>query len=260
MLNEEFADRTLPPTQRRRREARMRGQVACSSDLTSALVLLVVSGALWFIAPGAVNGFAQFMRNSITAAASTTSTTAATVELAQLAIRIALGILAPVWLATMFSGLLGSLGQNGWLWVHSALVPRIRFSQLISADSVVSAIGSLLRLGVLVGVSSQFVMSRNWQLQSVGIDEPVRMLVQTARMLGELAIQLGVSLFLIGMIDYGYRYWRNEQRLKMTIEERRREQQEEETNPQTKKRRMAWGGRRDSSTSLPGIGRVEATS
>lgn len=260
MLNEEFADRTLPPTERRRREARMRGQVPRSADLTSALLLLAASGALWFIAPIATNSIARFMRRSITIVPQSSLTIDATVELMQSASWIVATIVVPIVLVVMTVGIVANLAQTGWLWLPSTIVPRFRSGSLISEDSTAKGAAAALRLGALFCVAIRFVSIHDAKLFSVGLDEPMGMLVRPAQLLGELSVQLAFTLLLVAMADYGFRFWRNEQRLKMTVEERRQEQRDEAVDPHVRKRRADIGHRRKSPMPLSEIGRFEATS
>jgi flagellar biosynthetic protein FlhB len=237
MLNEETADRTLPPTERRRREARMRGEVARSSDLTTALLLLTASVALWYFAPIAANALVRLMRSSISTVPTSSLTVDAVVGSAHAASRVILTILAPILLLAMTGGLIASLAQTGWLWVPSAVIPRFRGARFISQDPAISGTVASLRLCAVLSVSTRFLFMHDWQLRSIGLDEPTGMLLQPARLLGELSIQLAFTLVLVALVDYGLRFWRNEQRLKMTVEELRQEQREESGDPQIKKRR-----------------------
>ena len=63
------------------------------------------------------------------------------------------------------------------------------------------------------------------------------MLIRSAQLIGELCVQLSACLVLLALVDYGFRFWRHEQGLKMTIEERRREQQDDQVDPRIKQRR-----------------------
>lgn len=259
MLNEETADRTLPPTERRRREARMRGQVARSSELTAALLLLTATVGLWFLAPNAVNALVEPLRNTLKSAPPTSLTIAASVRSMQLAGALMASVLAPILLMALAGGLVANLAQTGWLWTPSVIVPRFRRPRLVSEDSAIKVVTTLLRLCAVVCVAARFALTHDWQLRSVGLDEPMGMLLGPARMLGELSIQLAFTLVLVAIVDYGFRYWRNELSLKMTVEERRQEQKEESADPQIRNHRSASRDRQNSPVSLSEIGLFEAT-
>ena len=58
------SDKTEKPTPKRRGEARKRGQVAKSSDLNGALILLAGLVAISSLGPAVVHGAANLMRSS----------------------------------------------------------------------------------------------------------------------------------------------------------------------------------------------------
>ncbi len=260
MFSDDLADRTLPPTERHRREARNRGEVARSAELTAALILLTASGVLWFLAPACIKMLVVFMRSTLTAPVPPSLTIASTGELAQ---RVVWGLGATLWpivLVLFVGGMAASWIQTGWLWLPTAIVPRFRQSPLISCGRVGVALGRLLQLAVLALVTWRFLLTSGLQLRSVGLDEPMAMLVRPARMLGELCLQLSLSLVLFALVDYGVRFWRHEQRLKMTVEERRREQKDDGPNPSIKQRRARGVEHAAPPLSLAEIDAIDATS
>lgn len=236
MWNEEFADRTLPPTDRRRRDARQRGEIARSADVTSALLLVAASCLIWFLAMAAIDRFVGLLQAAIKAPVESITIPGA-VEVISSACRSAAEILGPIFLVSILAALLGNFVQSGWIWAPARLVPRFRVRSLISWDSATSGMLFTLKLAVLAFVATRFVMTRDRQLHEIGHGEPVTLLANPARFIGELSVQLALCLLVLAIIDYGFQFWRHEQRLKMTVEERRREQLEDSLNPQIRKRR-----------------------
>lgn len=70
----------------------------------------------------------------------------------------------------------------------------------------------------------------------------INLLQLPVQLLGDLALQLSLIALGLALIDYGYRYWRHEQSLRMTVEELRRELQDENVAPEIKRRRTAVRG------------------
>ena len=259
LIDDDFAERTLPPTERRRREARQRGEVARSAELTSAVILLSAAGLFWFIIPASTNTLAGLMKSTFNSTPSTSLTIDTTGALALIAGQIFASILAPIMLVLLMSGFVANVSQTGWLWMPGAVLPQFRSRGLLSRDWLAKGSGMILRSVVLACVTSRFLMARHLALRSMGLGEPLAMLVQPARLLGELCIQLSLSLVLLAIVDYGYQFWRQEQRLKMTVEERRREQRDDALDPRIKRRRMAIS-RPEPMGSLGEIARVESAS
>lgn len=257
MLNEDFADRTLPPTERRRREARMRGEVARSSDLNSALLLLAAGCALWLLGPGTVNVLTRHVRNSITAPPLESLTIGSASELLAAGGRAMATVAGPIMLVVMLAAIVANLLQTGWLWTPAALFSPNRLGACLTGDSATKAAMMVIRVCVAAGVTVRFLMTHSGLLHSVGQAQPIAMLIQPARILGELCIQLACALVMVALVDYGIRFWRHEQQLKMTVEERRRELRDESTDPQVKKRQLAMATGQSASMPLAEIGQIE---
>ncbi len=231
------ADRTLPPTERRRREARSRGEVARSPELTSAVTLLAASAVIWWLAPGWANSLAKLMRDSLrtpqTSIVNVPFVTVLTQQIGQLLATI----LLTAGLVVCVTALATNIVQTGWIWMPSAILPRWRFRGLLSWERCLESTVWILRLSLLASVVWFFTSSRQSQFLALSLGDPAVMLIQSAQLIGELCIQLAGCLLLLAVMDYGIRFWRHEQGLKMTVEERRREQQEDQIDPRIKQRR-----------------------
>ena len=59
------AERTLPPTQKRLEDARKKGQIPRSQELSAAAVVLAAGGALHFMGRDLGDGFLDLMRNGL---------------------------------------------------------------------------------------------------------------------------------------------------------------------------------------------------
>ena len=239
MFSQDDDNRTLPPTERRRREARARGEVVRSAELTSALGLLIASLGFWWFAPGWATDLAAMMRRGLTSATTSQLTLAGANELLGQTGKMLVLMLVPMASLLVVCFALANLAQTGWLWNPSAIIPRLRFRGPLSWERV-AEIGQLtLRISVLSGVGFLFVRQRTLDFLSLGFSEPGGWLIRAAGLISELCIQLSVCLVAMGLMDYGFRYWRHEQRLRMSVDERRREQQEDEIDPAIKRRRSA---------------------
>jgi flagellar biosynthetic protein FlhB len=236
MSDFDFGDRTMPPTERRRREARRNGQVARSSQLTSALILLVASSFFWWMTPFSSDAMSSFMRERLVTIQSSPLTIDSAVELLQSAGAAIVWVVVPTALLLATSSLMASFVQVGLLWAPSTITPRFRRQRIHIGQNFAEFAWQLVRFAALACVAWRFIQLHDWQLRSLSLHEPARMLAHTIQMLSEFCFQLSGCLVLLGLVDYGYRFWRHEQGLKMTVEERRQEQREDSINPRFQKR------------------------
>ncbi len=260
MLDDDLGDRTMPATERHRREVRQRGEVARSSQLTAAISLFAASLLFWTMASEPVNHLTMLMRSGLSSASPKSLTIDSTMQLMNAAVHVCSMVVLPVGALMLLSGFLGNIAQVGWLWVPSAITPRSpKIVSLFSWDRTAEATGSMLRLALFAGITFHFVASRMSHFRSTGLTEPATMIFQPLRWMGELSIQLSLCGVVLAFVDYGYRFWRHEQRLKMTVEERRREQREDAIDPRIKQQRAVLVRRHGSPTLLSEIGPVSGT-
>ena len=231
------ADRTLPPTERRRREARSRGEVARSPELTSAVTLLAASAVIWWLAPGWATSLVELMRDSLRTPPTTVVNVPFVAVLTQRIGQLLATVLLTAGLIVCVTALAANIAQTGWIWMPTAIVPRWRFRGLVSWERCLESTGWIVRMCLLASVVWFFTSSRQSQFLALALGEPPVILIRSAQLIGELCIQLAACLLLFAVVDYGFRFWRHEQGLKMTIEERRREQQDDQVDPRIRQRR-----------------------
>ena len=222
---DDSSERTLPPTERRRREAKERGQVARSPELTAAAVLLASGFTLQFLAASAAGTFADLMRSTISNVSTDNLSLGGWSSLFG---QIFLSVLGPILAMAFLFGLLASLIQTGLIWAPATIAPRIRTGAGQWGERAVWSLGRIVLLCALGFISWRFLLTHQWQLRSLATAPATSMLIEPSRLIGQLCVQLALCLVVFALIDYGARYWRNEQRLKMTVEEARQEQREAE--------------------------------
>src|SRR5436305_2255367 len=106
-------DKTEKPTAKRKREARKKGQVAKSTDLNTAVVLVGGLIAVTFMGPAVVSGAASSMRSAFAQIARPDSVTSAAGlnALFHAALHTLLTTAAPIGGVCMALGLLANVAQ-----------------------------------------------------------------------------------------------------------------------------------------------------
>ncbi|MBS0203012.1 MAG: EscU/YscU/HrcU family type III secretion system export apparatus switch protein [Planctomycetes bacterium] len=237
MSTDDQGDRTQQPTERRRREARARGDVARSSDLVSALILLSASAGLWWLGPALGTELITLLRIGLSAApTSMPDPDSVATQFLQITIRLSL-VLTPILLVIVIAATLANLVQTGFLWVPTALLPQ--FGRLDPARTLnrwwslpawFNFGWSLIKLTVLLAVLAWFVRNRLASAGPLTEGAPVEIFSLSMRLIGELTLQLSMSLVVLAILDYGFQFWRQERQLMMTVEEVRREQREDQVD------------------------------
>ncbi len=231
-------------TDKKRRDARQKGQVVKSQDLASAAMLLAALGALWMLGDTAATQLTTGIRESLsTPNLKMESTADATQYLTRMGIKLAIAS-APFLLVMLVAGILVNVTQVGLLLSPDKLVPKLsNISPLAGAKRILSIQGvmklgfGLFKVGV-IGVVAYLALRRHHEpllgMVTMGIGQICQVLFHT---LMTVCLWIGGALFVLAILEYAFQKWKFEQDLMMTDQEIRDEMKESEGDPQLAARR-----------------------
>ena len=240
----EAGDRTEAPTPRRRQEARQRGQVARSTDLSAAIVLFgAMLGMRWF-GPTMLQSLYELMKRHLSIE---TPAAAAHLEWTPVLTAVGMSFLAaagPLLLAVMVLGAISNLVQVGFLASGEALTPDLNkmnpitgFARMLSARTLMQLVMNLLKLGLVGEVAYAACRNRMGQIFLALDVGGWQQLILLSTVCYEVGLEIAVVLLVIGLFDYGWQRWKHEKELKMTKEEVKEEMRRMEGDPIIKQRR-----------------------
>ncbi|WP_346948966.1 flagellar biosynthesis protein FlhB [Dyella sp.] len=243
MSESDDQERTEKPSEKRLREAREKGDVPRSRDLSGALVVLAGVAALM---SGGERAFVHAKRVyelgfSYSREALFSGELPARVLAA--ALREAMALITPVAVATMLATFAAPLLLGGLSFSAQALEPKFDrldpiagLGRLVSMRGAVELAKSLLKL-VFIGASlAWFLWHRQDAMQATGRGTVGAGIALSLSQLGHAALLFGTMLALIGGIDAAYQRYDHGRRLRMTKQELRDENKESEGNPELKGR------------------------
>ncbi|RUL82944.1 EscU/YscU/HrcU family type III secretion system export apparatus switch protein [Tautonia sociabilis] len=241
-------DRTLEPSPRRIREARERGQVARSAELTAAVGLLAAVAVMGAVGQGLVEGLIEAMRASLPGEEVAGADPGAFVE----RIREAIGAVAMPMAAVLAVPALASVAahqvQVGGLFVPALALPdpgRLGPGAAggASGGRLGRASGAMLRLAALVALAWWAIRAVDREVSAAADGPPAELLRASASTMHAAMLRLGLAMLAIGLVDYGMQVRRLNARLRMSPEERREEQRALDGDPGLRARRRAARGR-----------------
>ena len=229
-------ERTEQPSAKRREEARRRGQVAKSTDLTAAMLLLGGLAACSLAGGRLVSDAVATFRSGLSAAAQpdltppgalalffTTSGSIAHLAWPLIVIPAAVAIASQV-LQTGFAAS-WEVVKPQWQRVD----PLQGLARLVSGTNLVDGIKTVLKLVVLL-VIAYVTLKAKWPLL-LHPGENASLLVNVGAVVRDLWLRIGLAFLVVAGLDYGHKWWRHQQSLRMTREEVREEHKELEGNP-----------------------------
>jgi flagellar biosynthetic protein FlhB len=244
MATDEFGEKTEQPTERRRTQAREQGNIARSTDVTAAGVLIAAAGALYFVGPSSGEALVRFLRHTLTTDAWLTVSQPTVLHIAWTAAGGLASVVLPVMGLVFLGSLTVNLSQVGFLWSTEVLTPKLErlnplqgFQRIFSMSSLVRLAGSLAKILTVAAVSYLYLSAHRAQFLSLPQQDAAAILSVCGGALIQLAFFLALTLMALAFLDYGYQFWHHEQELKMTRHELREELKEMEGNPQVRQRR-----------------------
>jgi len=234
-------NRTEKPTGKRRAEARSKGQVAKSAEITSVAVLFVGMWALGSRAGDLLNGYASITRESFRQMAVRGEQPEAMLAMAAALMAMAAGAVAPIVLAMGVAGVAATLLQVGPMFSVQALKPDFAklnpitgIRRLWSSRIFLELIKAAAKLGVMGFVAYQVILERYDAIIGLQIASPTGALATLGGVMLEIAQKCGLVLLVMAAADYIYQRRSYESSLMMTKEEVKEEAKQAEGNPQVK--------------------------
>ncbi|MHB8636161.1 MAG: EscU/YscU/HrcU family type III secretion system export apparatus switch protein [Fimbriimonadaceae bacterium] len=246
-------ERTEEATLKRRIDARKKGTVARSVELTSSLVLIVLLLAMplavGLLGKGFVSGFTSGMR--------TMPTDAAPANILRYCLTVAqpcvagLGVILAIALVL---GVASNVAQVGFVISGEALTPNFAkmnplegFKRLLSANAVFDA-GKALLKSLLFGFLAYSTVAASWgTLLGLGAVTAPAGLAATGEIARAMAFKVVVVWMALAGADYFVQRRRVSKMLRMTKEEVKQEMRQQEQSPEIrgvlvrKRRQMARG-------------------
>lgn len=237
-------ERTEAPTPRRREEARSRGQIGKSTDLTAAVVLLGALVLLHYTGNGIFGRLLEVTRACLGAASEdaleASALAATTIEMFR---NLSMMVL-PMMLVVLVLALVSSFVQVGVLFTTAPLSPSLDklnpasgLARMFNTRAVVHLLMGIAKMSVLGMVAWWTVRSRLDVLAQASALPHLAIVAVTSELLYTVGLRLAIALLVLALIDYIYQRWRTEQDLKMTKEEVKEELKRMDGDPLIKRRR-----------------------
>ncbi len=238
-------DRTEKPTQKRREDARRRGQIARGQELPAALSFLAVLLATNFLGADFIARCKFIFANAMTHAADHPNLTAPDLQNLLLNDAKSLALLClPIIAVSLTAGLAGNFLQGGLNLSAEALKPSAEkfnpakgLKRIFGTDSLVNLLKAIIKLILLSAVCYGILAPMISDSMSM-INAPVPLImVKLGEILYALGLRVGLLLLFLALADYGYAWYKHEKSLKMTKQEIRDEYRQQEGDPMIKSQR-----------------------
>ncbi|ANX00573.1 flagellar biosynthesis protein FlhB [Thermoclostridium stercorarium subsp. leptospartum DSM 9219] len=241
-----FADsqKTEKATPKRRKDARKKGQVLYSREISSALVLLFVFLTIKALKEFIYNQTSALFRASMNLAINFNAGSINEIMgLLGLTMLQLLKIVGPFFAVSLVAGVGSSYAQVGSLFTTEPLKPKLsrinpingvkRIFSLRGLIELLKAILKIIIIGVVAWKSIQAETNNIARLMNLDLLQAAGYIVSTSI---NVAIKICLCMVAIAVLDFLYQWWQYERDLRMTKQEVKEEYKETEGNPETKQR------------------------
>ncbi len=236
-------ERTEQPTERRKKEARKKGQVPRSRELNTMLSLLSGGIGLMIFGSSMSAEFITLIESSLSFDREVAfDSDMIAVRLVGLIVS-SLVILTPLFAVLIAGAMIGPLMMGGWAFSFSAMAfkleklsPAKGIKRVFSAKGLLELLKALFKFIVLGAVTIFLFRIFLDQILFLNSQAPEQAFAQTVTILQWSLVVLSFTMIVIVVFDVPFELWNHNRQLKMTLREVQDEMKESEGRPEVKSR------------------------
>lgn len=236
-------ERTEEATTQRREDFRKRGQVVQSRELASVLFIFSATLAVWglgsFFMDQLIEVYTVSFNEFITLAAREGDIKSAML----FAFTKSVMVTAPLFAIAVVIGLTSTVLQTGVLYNEEALQfdwtkldPIQGLQRIFSLRALVEGLKAFIKVCLVAGVAYLVLKKEIDTFPLLVTYEVQQILVYIGTIVVKLLLSIGVLMLVLAILDYGFLWWDQEKRMRMTKQEVKEEHKSREGDPLIKAR------------------------
>ncbi|HIC46639.1 MAG TPA: flagellar biosynthesis protein FlhB [Methylophaga aminisulfidivorans] len=243
MAEQTGQEKTEQPTGKRLEDARQKGQVPRSKELTTVMVLVASAIALFFMGSSLIADMAAVMNESLTLTQKQIFDPMAMVHHFMHMIEIISFDLGMFLAVTVFAALAAPALIGGWNFSTQAMAFKpekmdpIKGLKRVFGPQGLAELAKALGKFILIGaISTAILWGVRDQLLTLGSQEVNVAMTDLGYLTLWVFIAITASLILIALIDVPFQLWNHNRQLRMTKQEVKDEMKQTDGNPEVKGR------------------------
>ncbi len=243
MAQETAQEKTEQPTPKRKEEARKKGQVPRSRELTTMAVLLAASAAMLFFGDRMLTGLLTMMRDGWQLQRADLMDVAHMPAAFMDAVAAALLSLMPFFILVTLIALFAPMLLSGWSFSAEALAfkweklnPVKGMGRIFSWRSAMELVKALAKFSVVLMIALGLLWHNVDDLLALGAQSVLPALARTGHLLSWSFLVLSSAMILIAAVDVPFQLWDHNRKLRMTRQEVKDEFKDTEGSPELKRK------------------------
>lgn len=239
-MSEERTERATP---KRRSDARKKGDVPRSQELTSAIALLAAIALLRWQGTNAISAISTQMQLLFSSLSGSDLTPLAVQSLGWESGMVFARALGPLVGVIITVSIASNVAQSGPVFSLTAIKPdfnRINpgrgLKRIFSKRGLFESGKAMAKLAIIAGLTYPVLREQISRFAALTGADPGTIGGAIGSTLSAVAFRAAGAFFILALIDYGYQRWDYERRIRMTRQELREEMRQTDGNPELKSR------------------------
>ncbi|WKV09117.1 flagellar biosynthesis protein FlhB [Thermoanaerobacterium sp. CMT5567-10] len=237
-------EKTEPATPKRRQDARKKGQVFQSREVTSAIITIAGFLVIYFTVQNSIEeimNLIKYLFLNYGGASDNAFTVNGIYKLFEIILTVFLKLILPTVATVFLVALVSTYAQVGFVFTSESLNIKLErlnplegIKRMFSRRTILELLKAIVKIGILGYVMYSFLIG-----QYKGIPQLLDMSVQdlikySLNIFGGILLRISIVLIVLGIVDYIFQWRDYESNLRMSKEDIKEEFKETEGNPQIK--------------------------
>lgn len=241
--SESGQDKTEDPTDKRKRDAREKGEIARSKELNTVASTLAGAGALLAFGGNLAETLMKLMQMnfSLTREVLTDERSMGMFLLASG--KMAIWAVQPILMLLFVIAFVSPIALGGFIFSGSLLQPKFSrmnplsgIKRMFSLNSLTELLKAMAKFMVILVVALVVLGNDRQALLAIANEPLEQAIIHSVQVVGWSALWMAAGLLLIAAADVPYQLWQTHKKLKMTKQEIKDEYKDSEGKPEVKQR------------------------
>ncbi|MFF7106944.1 flagellar biosynthesis protein FlhB [Pseudomonas sichuanensis] len=241
--SESGQDKTEEPTEKRKKDAREKGEIARSKELNTVAVTLAGAGGILAFGGSLAESLMDLMRMNFTLTREVIVDERSMGAFLLASGKMAIWSVQPILILLFVISFVAPIALGGFLFSGSLMQPKFSrlnplsgIKRMFSMNSLTELLKALAKFIMILVVALVVLVSDREALLAIGKMPMELAIIQALQVVGWSALWMAAGLLLIAGLDVPYQLWQSHKKLKMTKQEVTDEYKNSEGKPEVKQR------------------------
>lgn len=241
--NEDGTEKSEEPTEKKLRDAREKGQIPRSKELSTLLMTLSAALFFYWYGPQLMADLQDLTIRGLSFERDIAFDTQKLFDLIIALVIAAILMIMPFVFLMMFVAIVSPLLLGGWAFSTKALAPSAGklnpvkgLKRMFSTQALMELLKAFAKFFLVIALATFFLYMALPEVLGLGVEPKNFALAHSAELITQAFIFVSLALLVVAIIDVPFQLWNHNRQLKMTKQEVKEEHKQQEGNPEVKGR------------------------